>query len=196
MILFFDTETTGLPLFNEPSDDERQPHLLQFAAIVTENGQVIKTINTLVKPGDGATLHPKAFEAHGISLEQAANEGVDPEGLTNEFVDMAGNARLIVGHNVGFDVRIMRIMAARHLGWKWEPTSGTYCTMRGATNIVKAPPTPAMIAAGRRHYKSPSLSETYRFLFGEDFVGAHDALADVTACRQIFDHLTQIGDAR
>lgn len=31
-IVFFDTEKTGLPIWNEPSDSEVQPHLTQIGA--------------------------------------------------------------------------------------------------------------------------------------------------------------------
>lgn len=35
--LFFDTETTGLPLFEQPSEDPRQPHIVQLAACLVDS---------------------------------------------------------------------------------------------------------------------------------------------------------------
>ena len=35
-ILFYDTETSGMPLFDQPSSDPRQPHLMQIAAALVE----------------------------------------------------------------------------------------------------------------------------------------------------------------
>jgi hypothetical protein len=35
-------------------------------------------------------------------------------------------------------------------------------------------------------YKWPRLIEAYRHAFGKDFTGAHDALADVRACKEIY----------
>ena len=34
--LFYDTETTGLPLYDQPSDDPRQPHIVQVGAILVD----------------------------------------------------------------------------------------------------------------------------------------------------------------
>ena len=39
---------------------------------------------------------------------------------------------------------------------------------------------------GMTGYKNPSLPRTYRHFFGRDFDGAHDAMADVRACRDVF----------
>jgi len=43
-----------------------------------------------------------------------------------------------------------------------------------------------MLRSGRTNYKNPSLQEAYRHLFGRNFVGAHDAMADVRACRDVY----------
>lgn len=192
MILGFDTETSGLPNFHEPSDDPGQPHLLQLAAILYDlEGREVHRLSTIVKPGKGCVIHPKAFEAHGITLERAHAEGADPVQTARDFEEMARQATLIVGHNVSFDVRIFRIHAARHLGFKWEKPAPTFCTMYKSTGFTRIPATEAMRAAGRFGFKVPSLTETHQFFFGEGFDGAHDALVDVSAAMRVFWHLTR-----
>lgn len=192
MILGFDTETSGLPNFHEPSDDPGQPHLLQIAAALYDlAGREVHRLSKIVKPGEGCVIHPKALEAHGITLERAHAEGADPVQVARDFIEMARQATLIVGHNVSFDVRIKRIHAARHLGFKWDKPAPTFCTMYKSTGFTRIPATEAMRASGRFGFKVPSLMEAHQHFFGEGFDGAHDAVADVEASMRIFWHLVR-----
>ena len=54
------------------------------------------------------------------------------------------------------------------------------------TPICKMPPTPKMLAAGFDKFKMPKLIEAHQHLFGEGFDKAHDAMADVMACKRIY----------
>ena len=196
MNLFFDTETSGLPLFREPSDDPRQPHLIQLAAILAEDdGTEVQTMSTLVKPYAGCVIHPEAFKAHGISHEKAMDEGIDGGVAFDAFIALLERARQVVGHNVPFDKRIMRIHATRSHGSKWECPVPHFCTMRAATPILNLPPTAKMVAAGRRHAKSANLGECIDYFFNEKLEGAHDALVDVRACKRVFQHLQTLKEA-
>jgi DNA polymerase-3 subunit epsilon len=85
----------------------------------------------------------------------------------------------------------MAIVAARFGEAGWSAPAQTFCTMTHATPLVNLPPTLRMMAAGRFHPKSPTLSECIRHFFGEEHRDAHDAAADVRACIRIFRHLNQ-----
>lgn len=192
MNLFFDTETSNLPEWKLPSDDPSQPHLLQLACILAENdGTEIECFETLVKPYPGCVIGEEAFNAHGISHSKAMNEGIDGKEASDRFFAMAFKADLIIGHNVRFDIRIMRIHSARSNGFKWDAPAPTYCTMRAASPIVNLPPTPKMIAAGFNKPKVPNLGECIRFFFNEELDGAHDALVDVRACKRVYHAINQ-----
>lgn len=192
MILALDTETTGLPSWRDPSDAPHQPHLIQLAAILhDEAGREVERLSTIVRPGAGAVMEPEAFAAHGITLERAGLEGVCPVAVLERFLAMAATATIIVGHNVSFDIRIMRIHAARHSGVKWEAPCPTFCTMKRAAGIVNLPPTDKMRASGRNWPKPPRLGECIKHFFGEELEGAHDALNDVQASMRVFWHLTR-----
>lgn len=184
---FFDTETTGLPEFRLPSDDPSQPHLVQIAGMLTDaDGNMIDEWSTLVQPGPGATMHPKAFEAHGISLERAMDEGVPLAEAWDRFIGLLDQASGVIGHNVPFDIRIMRIAGARATGTKWECPLPHRCTMKMATPIMNLPPTERMRAAGFNKPKAPNLTECMRFFFDENHSQAHDALADVRASKRVY----------
>lgn len=89
-ILFFDTETTGLPLFREPSEDPRQPHIVQIAAMLIDglpSGPVVLgQMNRLVQPEGWAwSEDDEAFKTHGITVERAMDEGVSEAKALEEF---------------------------------------------------------------------------------------------------------------
>lgn len=192
MYLAFDTETTDLPRPHLELDHVAQPHLLQFAGVLfDESGKELDRLFTKVRPSPAALLSSHAYAAHGISLEEAFHCGVEVSEVFRWFTAASKRSACIIGHNVQFDLQIMAIAAARLGESGWSAPAQTFCTMTQSTPLVNLPPTLRMMAAGRFHPKSPSLSECVRHFFGEEHSDAHDAVADVRACIRIFLHLSR-----
>lgn len=194
MILGLDTETTGLPDWQAPSEAEHQPHLVQLAMVLMEDDMRERaSVSIIIRP-EGWTIPPEVAAIHGVTQEIAEATGVPEKLATMLFVSMlyGSGARLVVGHNVSFDLRIMRIAmlrAGRAKEWLDAQQVDSFCTMRAATPLVNLPPTERMVAAGFQKPKPPKLGECIRFFFDEDLAGAHDALVDVRACLRVYQHL-------
>lgn len=199
MILFFDTETTGLPKDWLPADDPDQPHLVQLACILTEDdGTERASLSIIVNPG--VPIPEGAARVHGITDLIADRCGVFNPTAVAMWDRMAERADLIVAHNLKFDMALMDT-AWRRVASARKPTldhahgsRGRFCTMEAASPIVNLPPTDRMLAAGFNKPKPPKLEECIRHFFGEDLTGAHDALVDVRACARVFFHLRTLGD--
>lgn len=189
--IFYDTETTGLPDWGQPSEAEQQPHIVQLGThlVDMDSRKVLQSLDVIVKP-DGWVIPEDVAEVHGITTERATAVGI-PEALAVQLFLALWQGRRRIGHNESFDARIIRIATMRFADeetqdlWK-EAAGGSACTARLTTKQVAAPPTPKMIAAGRRHHKTPNLSEAYRHFYGKDFDGAHSAIADVNACMAVY----------
>lgn len=187
--LFYDCETTGLPLFNEPSEHPGQPHIVQLAAVLVDldTRRQVASIDVIVRP-DGWTIPAEVSAIHGITTEHAQLTGVSESLVLGMLLDMWSCAGVRVGHNEQFDARIMRIAQHRFDeaqidAWK---AGKAECTARLSTPVCKLPPTERMIAAGRKHHKTPNLTEAHTHLLGKPFEGAHSAMADVQACIAVF----------
>lgn len=191
--LVFDTETSGLPLFHEPSEDPRQPHIVQLGArlVDLDTRKAIATIDLIIKP-DGWTIPADVAAVHGITTEHALDVGV-PESLALQMLlAMWERCDLRVAHNETFDQRIVRIglkratiapLMGRSDAWK---EGAAECTARMSTPICNLPPTAKMIAARRNHAKTPNLAEAFEFFTGNKLEGAHSALVDVDACIAVY----------
>lgn len=191
MILFFDTETTGLVLSGKPATAPGQPHLVQLAAILTTlGGKELASINLIVKP-DGYKIPTQASDVHGITTELAEAVGIPLRVAVACFTNLRSRASMAVAHNIDFDALVMDIALARCKAPSASPwPNRKVCTIKESTGIVKIPPTEAMKKAGRgNQFKYPNLRELHEFLFKEGFEGAHDALADVRACMRCFFEL-------
>lgn len=196
--LFFDTETTGLPLFKEPSEHPGQPHIVQLAAALVDmdTREEIASMDVIVRP-DGWVIPDEVAAVHGITTEHAAAVGV-PESLAlSMFLELwAGRPR--IAHNEQFDARIIRI--AQHRAGELEQDlvrwkdGATECTARLATPIVKCPPTAKMLAAGRTHYKTANLAEAVQFFTGKPLENAHSAMADVRGCMAVYFGIQDMRD--
>lgn len=187
--LFFDTETTGLPLFKEPSEHPGQPHIVQIGALLVDldTWQILSTLDVMVRP-EGWAIPEEVSKIHGITTEMAGDLGV-PESLAAEMLLDLWRGRLRIAHNEQFDARIVRIACTRHFelnqadAWKEGKAE---CTANLATPILKIPPTARMKAAGFTKFKTANLSEAFKHFTGRDLEGAHSALVDVHACLEVY----------
>lgn len=143
--LFYDTETSGLPIFSAPSEDPGQPHIVQLAAALVDldTRETLASLDVIVRP-DGWEIPDAVAAVHGITTERAAALGV-PESLAlSLFLEMWAACRVRIAHNEQFDARIIRI--AQHRAGELESdleewkAGAAECTARLATPIVKCPP--------------------------------------------------------
>lgn len=193
MIVCLDTETTGLPDWRNPSDAPQQPHLVQLALILLSDDFTEHAHVSLVIKPDGWTIPDDVAAIHGITTAEADRIGVPEKLAARLYASMVYTlgARPI-GHNVKFDLRIMRIALLRSGYTKGQLDSrelDPFCTMTAAAPLVNLPPTDKMKAAGFTKPKPPSLTECIRHFFGEELDGAHDAMVDVRACLRVYRHL-------
>lgn len=205
LILAYDTETTGLPVWKEPSESDVQPHLVEIAALLidTDTLRVRDGFSAIIRP-DGWTWdeNSEAFRAHGIPLEHAQAEGIPEAEALAKFLHLHERADLRVGHNESFDARILRIAIKRY-GFGDNPPldsaeardeiadkfkgAPAYCTMRAACKEMKLPATEAMRKSGRgRLHKNPNLNEAHEHYFNRPHDGAHRALADAEAAARLY----------
>ena len=183
MILFFDTETTGMIEWGQPSEAACQPWMVQYCGLLMdEKRRVITGLSTLIYPV-AWDIPADVTRIHGITTEMCQKYGTALQKVLNWHAAMYRSADLVVGHNLSFDKRIIRIQHAK-MGQKEDTPQGKpeYCTMRKGTAICRLPQRPGK----RGPYKWPRLEELHRHLFGQAFAGAHDAMSDVTATAKCY----------
>lgn len=197
-ILAYDTETTGLPDWKQPSESEHQPHLVEICGLLydTDTRELVDSYHTLVKP-DGWEIPQDVIDVHGITNERAAAEGVPEAEALAAFLALHDRAELRVAHNQYFDARILRIAIKRYgAGADQEArdilaesfkAAPAFCTCNSAKPIMRLPATEAMRRSGKGHwFKAPTLQEAHEHFIGEPFEGAHSARADAMACAAIY----------
>jgi DNA polymerase-3 subunit alpha len=190
--LIFDTETTGLPLRdNAPLEDlENWPRLVQLAWQLHDRyGNFIEAKNYIIKP-DKFTIPYSAEKVHGISTDKALSEGVELSHVLDIFTEDLLNSRLIAGHNIEFDIKILSAEFLRSGRENLLEKPGFVCTKVESTDFCALP-------GGRGgKFKWPNLFELHQKLFSESFEQAHNASADVEATARCFFELARIGVIR
>lgn len=101
MLLFFDTESTGIPKnYKAPvSDVDNWPRLVQLGYIITDNGKIIHQNEDIVEP-DGFEIPVEASDIHGITTELAKLNGIDIVEVLDEFQFWVEQCDTVIGHNV------------------------------------------------------------------------------------------------
>ncbi len=187
MYLFFDTETTGLPKnWKAPVNDlNNWPRLVQLAYLFYDkNGNKLVGGDFIIKP-EGFIIPKEVSRIHGISNEQAMEEGLPLQDVLNDFQRLIEESEYLVAHNMSFDEKIM---GAEFLRMKMPNSIAAkrkICTMQSSTNFCAIP--------GPYGYKWPSLHELHYKLFRTGFEEAHNAAVDISATAKCFWELKRLG---
>lgn len=185
--IFFDTETTGVPKdYKAPyTDTYNWPRIVQISwLVVSSDKQIIRSEDHIIKPV-GFVIPKESSDIHGITQQKALMYGEDLLTVMKKFYADVTNAVCVVGHNVSFDISVAACECFRlRLGYPFL-AKDVICTMSASTDYCKIP--------GRYGYKWPKLDELYVKLFGRNFDGAHNSLADIKATYECFWALKRLG---
>ena len=190
-VLFFDTETTGIPerSWNWDTDFEQYPHVVQMAWL---HGCKVET--HIIRP-DGWEIPQETVDVHGITTEYALEHGEPFASVVDMFIQDCHDAGLICGHNIHFDTSIIKANILRELGREYYDANDVENALYKGKRIDTMRPTmkwvDARMANGR--LKFPNLSELYSRCFPGESFPAHDALEDVKAVAKCLPVIVELG---
>lgn len=181
MLLFQDTETTGLLDYNKDLMDFSQPRICALAASLTdEEGNVIEEMDVLIKP-DGWEIEPGAAAVNGLTVERCEAEGIPIKAALERYFELKAQATKRIGANVSYDKRML-LRETRIAGLEHTEGAESLCVLQMAKPFVPLPPKRCL----------PKLVEAYAHLIGEEMPDAHTGMGDVRACQAVYFKLLKV----
>ncbi len=188
-ILFFDTETTGLPKdrnLNAILQRGNWPDLVSISWIVYDGGVQVKKESHIIRP-QGWNIPADAAKIHGITDEIAHEQGVSLRDVLHTFTTDLQGCKYVVAHNMEFDRNVL------HAAYKWRlnadprefwPYEAEICTMVLSRDELRLP---AKYPKPNDPFKMPRLDELYEATFNAKApAGAHSADRDTEVLVAIF----------
>jgi len=116
-VLVFDTETTGLPKTKiiNPDTLHLWPHIVQLSFVIydTETNTIVESKDYIIKVDKSVIIEDESTKIHGITNEISKVKGIPIEDAFNEFFYYLRSANKLVGHNVSFDINMIKIELLR-----------------------------------------------------------------------------------
>ena len=163
-IVVLDVESTGL---STTKDD-----IIQIAAIRYGKRGVVDELNLLLKPTQSVG---DSYYVHGFSDEQLEREGMAPEEALGQLATFVQDA-VIVGHNVNYDLQIIKSMMSRYALPPIEDEN-VYDTLDLAYKVY-----PKL-----SNHKLGTLSQLIR----TETTPTHNAMQDILATSEVLVHLLE-----
>ena len=210
-IAVFDTETTGLPKTKILNDESLAlwPHIVQFSYIIydTELKKIIKTVDFVIKIPESINISDEVSDIHGITNFISQNSQYKIEDalsfFSNDYLNYGID--LIVGHNLGFDINMLKVELMREIGQitntpnkrkfsqlleslndinpESPESPSLYCTMQKSIELCNLKMTNKY---GKNWLKFPKLNELHMKLFNSSPRNLHNSLNDVLICLRCY----------
>ena len=188
-LFFFDVETTGL--------DPAVHDIVQLAYIIDRDGEIVDTGDLYLRPSPGGSIDPDALRVQGRTLEQvmafppasdAYHTLIGRLSLHIDKFNRADKLYPVAYCGIQFDYPFLQNFFKR----QDDPFFGSWYNHRVIDPIVLA-----RTLDFKDILVSPDLKlHTVCESFGVPLSQAHDALADVTAMRELFYKMVDLFDER
>jgi len=208
-IAVFDTETTGLPKTKIINDLSLHlwPHIVQFSYIIydTKLKKIIKTVDLIIRIPENINISDEVSEIHGITnfISQTSKYTIENALIefSNDYLNY--NIDLIVGHNLAFDINMLKIALIREISNTTnlsdkmsfsqllenlnepipEECPKLFCTMKQSIELCGLK---TISKYGKEYNKFPKLNELHIKLFNSSPRNLHNSLNDVLICLRCY----------
>ena len=210
-ICVFDTETTGLPKSKIINDLSLSlwPHVVQFSYIIydTELKKIIKTVDLIIRIPENINISDEVSDIHGITnfISQSSQYKIEDALIhfSNDYLNYGID--LIVGHNLSFDINMLKVELMREIGPIIDTTNkrhfsqllnslnninsespespNLYCTMQKSIELCNLK---TKNRYGKEYLKFPKLNELHMKLFNSSPRNLHNSLNDVLICLRCY----------
>lgn len=199
-VIVFDTETTGLPKTKVLTNGllSLWPHIVQLSYLICDvnEKELVKIRDFIVKVPYNIEISEESTKLHGITNDISYSQGVDIELIIEEFMEDLKYCDYIVGHNIEFDINMIKAELMRlninitknmNLYYKYLEFISTckkfYCTMQESVDLCAIK---QKNKQGKEYFKYPKLIELHQKLFNSSPKGLHNSLNDILICLRCF----------
>lgn len=203
-VLVFDTETTGLPQTKiiNPDTLELWPHIVQISFIIydTDKNDIVEANDFIINVKGKVDIPEESTNIHGITNKISHSKGVLIEDVLNKLFNSLRSIDKIVGHNVLFDINMLKIELLRIIylnkNISIEDKSKTkhnlhyltnytniYCTLLESIQLCNIK---AVDRYGKDYIKWPKLSELHHKLFDTIPNNLHNSFNDILVTLRCF----------
>ena len=199
-VIVFDTETTGLPKTKvlTPGLLNLWPYVVQLSYLIydIDEKELIKIRDFIIKIPYDIEIPQEASKIHGITNDISYSQGINIENIIEEFMDDLNQCDYIIGHNIEFDINMIKAELMRlnliisknmNLYYNYVEFLTTckkyYCTMQESIDLCAIK---QINKQGKEYIKYPKLIELHKKLFDTSPNGLHNSLNDIIICLRCF----------
>jgi DNA polymerase III epsilon subunit-like protein len=195
-ILVFDTETTGLPKTRiiNPDTLNLWPHIVQLSYVIYDISfnEISEQKDFIIKISENIEIPEEASNIHGITKEISLEKGANIKDVLSWFYFHLKNVDRIIGHNVSFDINMIKVETLRIIYNESETQQfkklfkfdlhyftnydNIVCTLQDSIKLCNIQ---AIDKFGKPYLKYPKLIELHQKLFESVPNNLHNSLNDI-----------------
>jgi DNA polymerase III epsilon subunit-like protein len=202
-ILVFDTETTGLPQtkFISPLTIEQWPYIVQFSYVIydTDLNDIIQSRDCIIKIPEYIFIPEESSKIHGITKNICERKGLSMSYVLNEFFYYLREVDKLVGHNIEFDINMIKVELLRIINDKSKTNEqiraykydlhfltnyeNICCTLKDSITFCNIQ---MQSKNGKPYLKYPKLIELHNKLFSNSPMNLHNSFNDILVTLRCF----------